>query len=106
MKGKPGAKPDRQNGRKNKHGIKVTNSLKKAPENPFDKFANARKKHEVVNRRVKGEDRNVGRALARAVEERKQRLLIDYQTSRKSNTFNDKYDHEPFHISVTSHCHF
>lgn len=32
------------------------------PENPFDKFANARKKHEVLNRRVKGEDRNMGRA--------------------------------------------
>lgn len=31
-------------------------------ENPFDKFANARKKHEVLNRRVKGEDRNMGRA--------------------------------------------
>ena len=34
----------------------------KIAENPFDKFANARKKHEVINRRVKGEDRNVGRA--------------------------------------------
>jgi hypothetical protein len=31
-------------------------------ENPFDKFANSRKKHDVLNRRVKGEDRNVGRA--------------------------------------------
>ncbi len=30
--------------------------------NPFDKFSNSRKKHEVLNRRVKGEDRNVGRA--------------------------------------------
>lgn len=30
--------------------------------NPFDKFANAKKKHEVLNRRVKGEDRDVGRA--------------------------------------------
>lgn len=34
----------------------------KKKENPFDKFANSKKKHEVVNRRVKGEDRNVGRA--------------------------------------------
>jgi hypothetical protein len=33
--------------------------------NPFDKFANARKKHEVLNRRAKGEDRNVGRARAK-----------------------------------------
>lgn len=36
--------------------------VKAKPENPFDKFANARKKHEVLNRRVKGEDRNMGRA--------------------------------------------
>lgn len=34
----------------------------KSKENPFEKFANSKKKHEVVNRRVKGEDRNVGRA--------------------------------------------
>ena len=34
-------------------------------ENPFDKFANPRKKHEVLNRRVKGEDRDVGRAKKR-----------------------------------------
>jgi hypothetical protein len=38
---------------------------KSATENPFDKFANARKKHEVINRRVKGEDRNVGRARSK-----------------------------------------
>ena len=37
-------------------------ATKKVIENPFDKFANNRKKHEVINRRVKGEDRNVGRA--------------------------------------------
>ena len=35
---------------------------KKEVDNPFDKFANAKKKHEVVNRKVKGEDRHVGRA--------------------------------------------
>ena len=38
------------------------NKPKKVAENPFDKFANPRKKHEVINRKVKGEDRNVGRA--------------------------------------------
>jgi hypothetical protein len=63
---------------------------KKEFENPFDKFANARKKHEVLNRRVKGEDRNVGRARKQAVEVRKSRLLQDYQTSKKSNTFADR----------------
>ena len=40
----------------------TTLSAKKVIENPFDRFANTRKKHEVLNRRVKGEDRNVGRA--------------------------------------------
>ena len=58
--------------------------------NPFDRFANSRKKHEVVNRRVKGEDRNVGRARDKAVEDRKKRLLQDYQSSKKSNSFQDK----------------
>jgi hypothetical protein len=59
--------------------------------NPFDKFANSKKKHEVLNRRVKGEDRNVGRALAKSIEIRKKRLLRDYQSSKKSNSFVDKY---------------
>jgi hypothetical protein len=40
-------------------------SANKPMENPFDKFSNSRKKFEVVNRRVKGEDRNVGRARAK-----------------------------------------
>lgn len=34
-------------------------------DNPFDKFANSKKKHDVLNRKVKGEDRNVGRARAK-----------------------------------------
>lgn len=59
-------------------------------DNPFDRFANSRKKHEVVNRRVKGEDRNVGRALAKAVETRKKNLLNDHLASKKTNTFADK----------------
>lgn len=62
----------------------------KAAENPFDKFANPRKKHEVLNRKVKGEDRNVGRARGKAVESRKKRLLDDYKASKKSNTFTDR----------------
>jgi hypothetical protein len=61
-----------------------------AKSNPFDKFANARKKHEVVNRKVKGEDRHVGRAMAKAVEERKKRLLSDYKSNQKRNVFVDK----------------
>ena len=45
--------------------VKVVKKKLKTGENPFDKFANSRKKHEVLNRRVKGEDRNVGRARAK-----------------------------------------
>lgn len=44
---------------------KVAASSKPKAENPFDKFANARKKHDVLNRRVKGEDRDVGRARSK-----------------------------------------
>jgi hypothetical protein len=39
----------------------------KKKENPFDKFANARKKHDVLNRKVKGEDRDVGRARSKVI---------------------------------------
>jgi hypothetical protein len=54
--------------KKDKNGRQSFSMKVKAPaENPFDKFANSRKKHEVINRRVKGEDRNVGRARAKVV---------------------------------------
>ena len=62
----------------------------KAVENPFDKFANSKKKHEVVNRRVKGEDRNVGRAREKALEARRTKLMADYKSSQKSNVFFDR----------------
>jgi hypothetical protein len=73
-----------------KPSVAGTGSTISTSSNPFDKFANARKKHEVVNRRVKGEDRNVGRARDKAVEDRKKRLLQDYQSSKKSNSFQDR----------------
>lgn len=68
----------------------VPRVAKAKAENPFDKFANAKKKHDVLNRRVKGEDRNVGRALAKAVSERKSKLITDFKASKKSNVFADK----------------
>lgn len=43
----------------------------------------------MVNRRVKGEDRNVGRARERAIDERKKKLLQELQSSKKSNAFVD-----------------
>lgn len=59
-------------------------------DNPFDKFANARKKHEVLNRKVKGEDRHVGRARAKAIDDRKKKLLTDYQRTKKSSVVVDR----------------
>lgn len=41
---------------------RISGKTAKVAENPFDKFANPRKKHDVLNRKVKGEDRNVGKA--------------------------------------------
>jgi hypothetical protein len=51
--------------------------------NPFDRFANSKKKHEVINRKVKGEDRNVERARDKAIDERKKKLLKDYHSNRR-----------------------
>ncbi len=68
----------------------IAANKKKALENPFDKFSNSKKKHDVLNRKVKGEDRNVGRAREKAIDERKTKLMKDYQSNKKSNSFMDK----------------
>ena len=91
--GKREGRKESPSGKKSSEGARsfaIAKKLEKAKENPFDKFANAKKKHDVVNRRVKGEDRNVGRARDKAVEERRKRLLGDYQRSKKTNVFNDR----------------
>jgi Nop14-like family len=85
---KAGPKKSHKSGSENKY-VKMP-KLKKAPENPFDKFANSKKKHEVINRRVKGEDRNVGKARKNAIESRKNRLQQDYQSTKKTNSFADR----------------
>lgn len=66
------------------------NPKSRPTENPFDKFANSRKKHEILNRRVKGEDRNVSRARSKAVDERKTKLLQEYKARKKTNSFSDR----------------
>lgn len=86
---KAGPKKSHKSGGDSKY-VKIP-KLKKAPENPFDKFANSKKKHEVINRRVKGEDRNVGKARKNAIESRKNRLQQDYQSTKKTNSFADRY---------------
>ena len=62
----------------------------KGSSNPFDVYSNARQKFGVLNRRVKGENRNVAKARSEAVERRKRTLLKEYQSSKKSSTFSDR----------------
>lgn len=45
---------------------------------------------DVLNRKVKGEDRDVGRARSKAINDRKVKLLSDYLSTKKSNQFQDK----------------
>jgi len=87
--GHKGAGPKKSKGGPEKKYVKIP-KLKKAPENPFDKFANSKKKHEVINRRVKGEDRNVGKARKNSIEARKNRLQQDYLSTKKTNSFADR----------------
>lgn len=69
---------------------KKQNQKAKLATNPFDTFANSRRKHEVVNRRVKGEDRDVGRAREKSVAQRRARLNQQIKGTRSSNSFVDK----------------
>ena len=73
-----------------KHGKHNDAKAKKRAENPFDKFANNRTKHEVVNRRVKGGERDQAKALEKSIAVRKSRLLLDYQSNKRSNLFKDR----------------
>ncbi|KAG5189025.1 nucleolar protein 14 [Tribonema minus] len=64
--------------------------LSKIADNPFEKRGIAKKKHDVFNRRVKGEGRNVAKARSEAIERRNKTLLVDYQRSKKANAFEDR----------------
>lgn len=59
-------------------------------DNPFESRGILNKKHDVFNRRVKGEKRNVARARGQATRRREKTLLVDYQRSQKANTFRDR----------------
>mmetsp|Transcript_31037 Transcript_31037/g.41006 ORF Transcript_31037/g.41006 Transcript_31037/m.41006 type:complete len:893 (-) Transcript_31037:166-2844(-) len=70
--------------------FKQAKKVEKKP-NPFEVRANStKKKFEVLNRRVKGENRNVVNARSKAIERRKKTLLIDYKDSKKLNSFVDR----------------
>ncbi|CAN0101506.1 unnamed protein product [Scytosiphon promiscuus] len=59
-------------------------------DNPFESRGIVNKKHDVFNRRVKGERRNVARARGQATQRREKTLLVDYERSQKANSFRDK----------------
>lgn len=59
-------------------------------DNPFESRGILNKKHDVFNRRVKGEKRNVARARGQATQRREKTLLVDYEQNQKANSFRDK----------------
>ncbi|CAJ1337915.1 unnamed protein product [Effrenium voratum] len=62
----------------------------KAGPNPYDRsFQNKRRRHAVLNERVKGEQRNVAKSRVAATSERKQKLLQDQLTAGRSSKFRD-----------------
>lgn len=59
-------------------------------DNPFESRGIIHRKHDVFNRRVKGEKRNVARARGQATQRRENTLLVDYERSHKANSFRDR----------------
>lgn len=59
-------------------------------DNPFETREIIRKKHNVFNRKAKGEKRNVTRARGQATKRREKTLLVDYERSHKANSFRDR----------------
>lgn len=65
-------------------------AVRSTGDNPFESRANLHKKHDVFNRKVKGEQRNVARARGQATQRRKQTLLVDFEQHHKANSFKDR----------------
>lgn len=64
--------------------------LERVTDNPFETRGILHKKHDVFNRKVKGEKRNVARARGQATQRREKTLLVDYERSHKANSFRDR----------------
>jgi nucleolar protein 14 len=58
--------------------------------NPFEVRQTRKVDSQVVNRRVRGSNRNVAQARSKAFEKRKGTLLVEYNASKKSNAFIDR----------------
>ncbi|KYQ94018.1 U3 snoRNP protein [Tieghemostelium lacteum] len=56
--------------------------------NPFDRKIN-RIKHEVLGKKVKGQEGNIGQSRFNAIEKRKNTLLVEMKHSKKDNKFVD-----------------
>jgi nucleolar protein 14 len=61
-----------------------------ASSNPYEVRQARKVDSNVVNRRVRGANRNVAQARSKAFEKRKNTLLVDYHNSKKSNEFIDR----------------
>eukprot|EP00898_Chlorokybus_atmophyticus_P003514 jgi/Chlat1/4163/Chrsp27S04265 len=71
--------------RRSKHSA----AAKPSAVNPFERLHN-RKKFDVLGRKLKGEQRNVGKARSDALEKRKRTLLQEFRQLGKSNAFVDR----------------
>jgi len=71
-------------------GSRSTTRSPTASGNPFDAVGNRKAKFTVLNKRAKGQVRNVGKARQMAVERRKKTLLVEYRASKKDNVFKDR----------------
>jgi hypothetical protein len=62
-----------------------------ANDNPFEKRGVTKKKHDVFNRRVKGEGRNVAKARSEAIERRNRTLLVSFLTRLSPLVFSNAF---------------
>lgn len=74
--------------RRKRPGVK--GAIEGVVDNPFESRSTIHKKHDVFNRKVKGEKRNVARARGQATQRREKTLLVDYERSHKANSFRDR----------------
>ena len=57
--------------------------------NPFEAIR-ARSKYDIIGRSVKGAQKDISKAKSKAIQQRKESLLVEYQTSGRKNAFVDK----------------
>lgn len=76
--------------KRRRHAGDRGNALGCIVDNPFEARGMLYKKHDVFNRKVKGEARNVAKARGQAIQRREKTLLVDFERSHKANSFRDR----------------